>query len=176
MSAAARGAAARRLGRVVLLLTACLLVACGDGRTLPDVEAMHLDGAPFRTSTLRGRPAWLEFWAPWDPASQQRLRDLAGIAKRHPDWSRRLHLVLVAVDCQPSEAREALPAGIADSFQVVVETGEVGRAVGIGGVPATLLVDAQGRYRYLHEGYVEPAVLEGTVESLISGTSGTARE
>lgn len=165
-----------RLPGGLLALCACLLLACGGGRTLPDVEGIHLDGAPFRTSSLRGRPAWLEFWAPWDPASQQRLRELAGIVKRHPDWAQRLHLVLVAVDCQPSEAREAMPVGLSQSFQVVVETGELGRAVGIGGVPATLLVDAQGRYQYLREGYVEPAVLERAVEFLMSGPSGTPTE
>lgn len=171
------GAARRlRFPRALVALFACLLLACGGGRTLPDVEGIHLDGAPFRTSSLRGRPAWLEFWAPWDPASQQRLRDLVGVVKRHPDWAGRLHLVLVAVDCQPSEAREALPAGLSESFQAVVETGELGAAAGIGGVPATLLVDAQGRYQYLREGYVEPAVLEQAVESLMSGISGAGGE
>lgn len=158
------------------MLGVCLFLGCGGGRALPDLQGIHLDGAPFRTSTLRGRPAWLEFWAPWDPASQQRLRDLAAVVKRHPEWPTRLHLVLVAVNCQPSEAREALPPGLVPSFRVVVETGDLGGAVGIGGVPATLLVDAQGRYRYLQEGYVEPAVLEEAVESLISGTSGTKAE
>lgn len=163
----------RRLRALFLLPAVCCLLSCGGGRTLPDAEAIHLDGSPFRTAALRGQAAWFEFWAPWDPASRQRVRDLGEILQRHPDWSGRLRLVLVAVNSQPAEVREALPKGVVESFEVVVETGEFAQAMGVAGLPATLLVGADGRYQHVREGYVEAPVLEGAVEALISGTSGT---
>lgn len=159
-----------------VLVALCLQAGCGGERILPDVEGIHLDGKPFRTSQVRGHDAWFEFWAPWDPASRQRMRDLVEIVERHPDWPRRLRIITVAVNSEPADVRKALPATAGDLFEVVVETGDLAQSIGVATVPATLLVDAQGRYRHLREGYVEAPVLEQAVEALISGTSGTPGE
>lgn len=153
-----------RLAALLLLA----LAACAAGRGMPDLEAVHLDGSPFRTAEVRGRSAWFEFWAPWDPASRQRLAEVRGLLDLHPDWAARLQVITVAVNCQPAEVRQALGPAREDRFRMVVETGDFARDMGVLGVPATLLVDSQGRYRSLREGYVEPAVLERAVADLVA--------
>ncbi len=142
--------------RGVLLLGLLFLAACG-GAKLPDVSGTWLDGSPFRTSDLKGRTVWLEFWAPWDAASLQRLGDLALVHQRHPDWKGRL--VLVAASTTGAEVRQALGRLTGRPLPVILDGGPLGQALGVEMVPATVWVGPEGHYRVLRQGYVEPARL-----------------
>jgi len=156
------------LAGLLLVLSLVLLAGCGP-RTLPEVSGTWLDGSPFKTSDLRGRNLWLEFWAPWDPASLQRLQDLEGVLQRRPEW--RSRLVFVAVSGAAAGVNEALPRTFRRTGRVVLDTGPIGLELGVEMVPTTVWVGSDGQYRVVRQGYVEPARLEQALQPLLGTTA-----
>lgn len=154
----------RRLGNLGLVLVLLALAACGP-KALPEVSATWLDGSPFKTSDLHGRAVWVEFWAPWDAASLQRLQDVVDLHKRHPEW--RTRLVSVAVSGTAAEVKEALARVPGLAFPVVMDTGPLSQALGVEMVPATVWVGPDGSYRVIRQGYVEPSRLEQDLQPLL---------
>jgi thiol-disulfide isomerase/thioredoxin len=118
--------------------------APGDGSPAPDFRVTFFDGTEFRLSDhLRndGRPVFLNLWASWCPPCREEMPDLSEAAVRYPG----VQFVGVAVSDDPGEARSfgeaieaAYPLG-ADS------DGSVDRAYPAPGLPATYVIDGNGR-------------------------------
>ena len=132
---------------------------------------MRLDGSAFSLAELRGQRAWIEVWAPWDPASRQRLQDLEDLVHRHPDWPRRARLLAVAVAVGGGhlEVEEALPRGRDFSWEVVLDRGPVAEALGVNLVPTSLWLEPDGSVHPVREGYVEPGFLERELKARLDG-------
>ena len=149
--------APRRAGFLSALLCLGLASGCGQA-TLPEADSRYLDGRPLATSQLRGQAAWLEFWAPWDPASRQRLLDLRELTRRNPSWAGPARLLLVAVG-KGAEAEAALGAVDGRALPALLDDGALAQALGVTVLPATVWVAPEGRFRVLRQGYVEPRLL-----------------
>jgi len=154
------------VGRLLVLLLLASLVSCAP-QTLPDLQISRLDGTPFRTSELRGRAAWLEFWSPWDPASLQRLQELPGIVQNIPHLREKVALVAVVVAGTPEEAKVALNRFPGLPFTVVLDSGSLGESLGVQVAPTTVWLDPDGRSHRLCQGYVEPESLARKVAPLL---------
>jgi peroxiredoxin len=133
----------------------------------PDFTLRTLGGAPLRLGEQRGRVVLVNFWASWCGPCRQEMPQL----NRLHDAYRSAGLVLlgVNVDDDPQRAAEvAQRQGI--RFPVLLDSDKaVVRRWDLGSMPATVLIDRDGRVRHLHRGWRDglDATYERQIRELI---------
>lgn len=112
----------------------------------PDFSATDLSGRPVSLRSYRGRVVVLDFWASWcDPC----IRLIPDLKALHRDFAGE-GVVLIGVNSDDSEnaLRAAVKAHGIDWPQVWDASGEhdpLGLKYGIYGIPATIIIDKEGR-------------------------------
>lgn len=151
-----------RLPAAIALLLLAVFAGCRPSPA-PEVEVSLLGGQTLSPGALRGRPVWLEFWAPWDPASRQRILDVPRLLEGG-SWE--VVVLAVAVGATAEEVRQLVGPGEFPLFYAVAGLREA-RAFQVEVVPTTVFLDRSGRVVYRREGYVEPQVLRERLRSLV---------
>lgn len=128
---------------LLLLLAPVLLLSCGNGfqsYPAPSFEAPWLDQAgTFSVESHAagdGRPLLINLWASWCGPCREEMPALDQAATNNPDVA----FVGIAVLDREEDAREFLEE-VAVSFPTALDrTGEVAEALGVIGLPVTLIV------------------------------------
>ena len=140
------------------LITLVLLLAAGTaGAALapkaqaPDFTLRSLEGNNMRLAEQRGRVVLVNFWATWCGPCKQEMPHL----NRLYDKYRNSGFVLLGVNVD-EDARQA--AGTASrlgvKFPVLFDADKaVSKLYDLQSMPATVLIDRDGKVRYLHRGY-----------------------
>src|SRR2546428_10339304 len=125
------------------------------GRSLPSFESQTVDGQPFSSRDLVGKPVIVNFFASWCPVCSMELKDLQTL---QPDLRQRgVSVVEVLVDpvetpdtvdaARQQLARNPLP------FPVVMMVPALRDVFGYEGFPATYFVKADGTFSTTLFGY-----------------------
>jgi len=162
-----------------------LLVACAStaprptataatqpAATLSAVDLMTLDGKPTAIrDALGGRPALISLWATWCEACAGEFEPLARLSNRAGSVGA---LVLaVAVGEPRAKVAEFVKTHALSYPQLVDEQFHFADSVGQKRVPATLVVDRDGRVVYAGGVLDEPAL--SALERVITGPSSASR-
>ena len=144
-------------------LTRCclpLLLACGLGSacaavqlstSAPDFTLRSVAGANLRLQEQRGQVVMVNFWATWCPPCRQEMPHLNRIYDKYRASG--FVLLGVNIDDDPRAAAD-LAAKLGVKFPVLLDTDKkVSRAYDMSAMPATLLIDRDGRVRHIHRGY-----------------------
>ena len=137
-----------------LLLAAagtCASAAVQLSSNAPDFTLKSVAGANVRLQEQRGQVVMVNFWATWCGPCRQEMPHL----NRLYDKYRAAGFVLLGVniDDDPRAAAD-LAAKLGLRFPVLLDTDKkVSRAYDMSAMPATLLIDRDGRVRYIHRGY-----------------------
>ena len=132
------------------------------GASLPD-----LDGKPFALREYLGRPTVVNFWATWCAPCVQEMPYLDAIAKNSP----KLGFVGIGIDTAQNIGQ--FVAKIPVSYQLLV-AGHAGIALlrelgnSAGGLPFTLLFDANGSIFDSILGQIEPLDLRQRIDRLVA--------
>lgn len=113
----------------------------------PPLQGTLLDGQTLDLATLRGQPVLVHFWATWCPLCRLGNGTIDAIAHDH-------RVITVALESGgPAELRQLMAAeGL--GFPVLPdETGDLATRWGVPGVPATFVLDPQGRIAFSHVGF-----------------------
>lgn len=154
-----------RHAAMVLAATACLLALppppaarAGSPLTpeiLPDFS-LPVEGKPGEFQTLlalRGRVVLLNFWATWCVPCRREFPALDTLAEELGP----LGLSILAINIEDTEANEAVARFLAEAaptFPVLRDFDlRLAQSLQVPGMPATFLVDRQGRLRWEHSGY-----------------------
>lgn len=137
-------------------------VGVGGGGPLPDLSLPCLgSGRQLRLAALRG-PAVVNLWASWCPPCREELPALQRYADRAAGT---VHVLGVVTMDDPGRAA-GLAADLGVTFPSVTDpTQQVLKALPAKGLPATVLVDANGRIRHVHNG---PPLAEAAVAALVA--------
>lgn len=112
----------------------------------PSLVGHLVDGTPFQLDASRG-PYLVHFWATWCPVCRLEQDSIDAIADNLP-------VVTVATTSGTADELAAYLAEHGLRMPVLVdEDGEIARAWGINGVPATFVIDRAGEIRYAGMGY-----------------------
>jgi len=141
---------------LAMLLTAHLLpataVASGNlvpGQPAPDFSLKNAAGENLRLSEWKGEVVVLAFWADWCGRCSDQLQELARLQKQYGE--RGVRVVAVNIDRDDHPVREAAARSgvlvLHDRDQVVARQYELAN------LPLTVLVDAHGKVRHVHEKY-----------------------
>lgn len=147
--------------RRTLLLLATLLLNAGvataamlePSRAAPDFTLRSVDGPNLRLQEQRGRVVLVNFWASWCGPCRQELPQLTKLYDKYRDAG--FVLLGVNIDNNARTASE-LAGKLGVSFPVLLDTDKtVSKLYDVSTMPLTVVIDRDGRVRYLHRGYRE---------------------
>ena len=125
----------------------------GVGAAAPDFASRSSSGRNVRLSELRGQVVLINFWASWCSPCRQELPLLSKIYTQYRDAG--FTLLAVNVDDDRRDA-EAMLRRLKLSFPTLFDSGKsVAKLYGVDTMPATLVIDRDGRVRYVHRGYYD---------------------
>jgi peroxiredoxin len=119
--------------------------------TAPDFTLRTLDGDKLRLGEQRGRVVLVNFWATWCGPCRQEMPHLNKLYEKYKASG----FVLLGVNVD-DDTRQA--AGVANKlgvkFPVLPDADKrVSRQYDLSAMPSTVLIDRDGKVRYLHRGY-----------------------
>jgi peroxiredoxin len=117
----------------------------------PDFTLKSASGANLRLQEQRGQVVLVNFWATWCGPCRQELPHLNSLYDKYR--SSGFVLLGVNIDDDPRLAT-ALAAKLGLRFPVLLDNDKkVSRVYDMSAMPATLLIDRDGRVRFIHRGY-----------------------
>jgi peroxiredoxin len=143
---------------ILLALTASAFVGAGPatampaiGVAAPDFASKSDSGRNVRLSELRGQVVVINFWASWCNPCRQELPFLNRIYAQYRAAG--FMLLAVNVDDNRKDA-EAMLKRLGLRFPTLFDGSKtVAKLYGVDTMPATLVIDRDGRVRYVHRGY-----------------------
>jgi peroxiredoxin len=116
------------------------------GIAAPEFEAQTLEGQPFKLSELRGKVVLLDFWATWCGPCVAELPAVKKIYEKYKDDG--FTVVGISFDRDAAAAKKFVSERQLSWPQVWAEKGDKGplaNVYGVGGIPATFLIGADGK-------------------------------
>lgn len=116
-----------------------------EPKPLPDIAFADGEGKPLKLSDWKGRVVLINLWATWCAPCRKEMPDLAKLQREL--GSDQFEVVAISVDRKGAEASSAfLTETGADALKLYVEpTTKIVGELQSAGLPATILVDRQGR-------------------------------
>ncbi len=119
----------------------------------PDFTLKRVDGPNLRLQEQRGQVVLVNFWATWCGPCRQEMPHLNRLYDKYRASG--FTLLGVNIDDDPKQAVQTA-ARLGLRFPVLLDADKaVTRLYDLGSMPATVLIDRDGRVRYLHRGYRE---------------------
>jgi peroxiredoxin len=146
------------LRRAVLALAASVLAvlpaaAAEPSGNAPDFTLKSAGGSNLRLQEQRGRVVMINFWATWCGPCRQEMPHLNRLYDKYR--SAGFQLLGVNIDEDPAKA-QGLATKLGLQFPVLFDADKrVSRLYDLNTMPSTVLVDRDGRVRYVHRGYRE---------------------
>jgi len=121
------------------------------GQPAPDFTLRSSEGKNLKLSERRGEVIMVNFWATWCAPCRQEMPQLNVLHDRY----RRNGFTLLAVNVDDNEkAAQDMIRQLGIRFPVLFDTRkQASRQYDVDAMPSTLLIDRDGRVRYLHRGY-----------------------
>ncbi len=141
----------RRLLTGVLLATLAGVCAAAPAAAAPDFTLRTADGKNLRLAEQRGRVVLVNFWATWCAPCRQEMPLLNQLYQKYQGSG--FTLLGVNVD---EDSRNAinLATKLGVSFPVLLDADKaVSKRYDLSSMPSTLLIDRDGKVRYVHRGY-----------------------
>jgi peroxiredoxin len=141
-----------------LLAVAALAVAVGGAGAAvtpsagaPDFTLPSLDGPNLRLQEQRGHVVMINFWATWCGPCRVEMPHLSRLYEKYRGSG--FTVLAVNIDEDPHKAA-SLAKQLGMKFPVLLDREKkVSRLYDLSTMPSTVLVDRDGRVRYVHRGY-----------------------
>jgi len=151
-----------------LVWLVAFLMICGLGfsqettlvknRPLPSIDIKDVKGNPFNTSKIEndGKPIIISFWATW---CKPCIKELTTIADVYADWQEQTGVKLYAVSIDDARS-SALVAPLVngkdwDYIVLLDQNGDFKRAMNVGPVPQTFVLNAKREIVWQHTSFAE---------------------
>jgi len=120
-------------------------IAKGDA---PPLHGLLLDGKTYVLATKPAQAVLVHFWASWCPICRTEQGSIESLARDNPN------VISVAMQSGNSNAVQQYMREQAVSFPVINDAdGQISARWGVQAVPASFIIDKNGRIRYVEIGY-----------------------
>lgn len=145
--------------KVVLFLIIATFTIASFAQDVPSVQIKDIKGKTVNTKSIisnNGKPVLVSFWATW---CKPCIKELNAFNEEYADWAEEtgVKIIIVSVDNARSESSVA-PFVNAKSwdFDVYLDpNGDFKRAMNVGDIPHTFLIDGKGKIVWQHKTYLE---------------------
>ena len=147
----------KRITILVLCLSGFfLLPQCGKEEKsstglAPDFTLQTLDGHEITLSQLKGRVVLLDFWATWCGPCRESIPHLIQLYQDY--HGNGLELVGMDLDKGDVETVRRFVQSANIPYPIIVTPDDVARSYKVSGIPATILIDKEGRIRERMAGF-----------------------
>ena len=152
-SLASVGRTSRMLLCAGLAFIACASVeAIAPTAAAPDFTLRTMNGPNMRLAEQRGRVVMVNFWATWCGPCRQEMPHLNRLYEKY----RASGFVLMGVNVDDDTRNAAeLATKLGLKFPVLLDTDKgVSKLYDLSTMPSTVLIDRDGKVRYVHRGYL----------------------
>lgn len=139
-----------------MLFFACMAQSEQKPRSIPSVDLKSLEGKTINTASLNnnGKPFVLDFWATW---CKPCVNELNAINEVYADWQKETGVKIIAIsidDARTAANVKPFVNGKGWEYEIYIDqNGDLKRALNIGMVPYTFLVNGKGEIVSVHTGY-----------------------
>lgn len=145
-------AASRRAAWLAMLAAGTAMAAIAPSSTAPDFTLHTMNGPNMRLQEQRGKVVMINFWATWCGPCRQEMPHLDRLYDKYK--SSGFVLMGINVDDDTRNAA-AVAAKLGVRFPVLLDTDkQVSRLYDLSTMPSTVIVDRDGKVRYVHRGYL----------------------
>lgn len=145
-------AASRRAAWLAALAAGTAMAAIAPSSTAPDFTLHTMNGPNMRLQEQRGKVVMINFWATWCGPCRQEMPHLDRLYDKYK--SSGFVLMGINVDDDTRNAA-AVAAKLGVRFPVLLDTDkQVSRLYDLSTMPSTVIVDRDGKVRYVHRGYL----------------------
>ena len=118
----------------------------------PDFSLHAMTGPSMRLKDQRGRVVMVNFWATWCAPCQQEMPHLNRLYQKY----RSSGFVLLGVNVDDDSSKAAdVAAKLGITFPVLLDADKsVSKLYDLSTMPSTVLIDRDGKVRYVHRGYL----------------------
>jgi peroxiredoxin len=140
-------------------------VGIAVGNLAPDFVLPSPQGADIRLSEFRGRPVWINFWAPWCPACRTEMPRI----ERMYQANREAGLVVLGVAVQDSpESVVAFASEVGATYPIAIDAdGRVAATYGGFALPVHYWIDCDGIVRDWAFGELPPDLLAASLDRIL---------
>ena len=139
------------LAALLLLAAPHAVPAIAPASSAPDFTLRTMEGPNLRLNEQRGHVVLVNFWATWCGPCRQEMPHLNRLFEKYRASG--FVLLGVNVDDDPRNAAE-VAAKLGVKFPMLLDTDrKVSHLYDLSSMPSTLLIDRDGKVRYLHRGY-----------------------
>lgn len=138
-------------GSALTVCSGLSLSAIAPSATAPDFTLRSMNGPNLRLQEQRGRVVMVNFWATWCGPCRQEMPHLNRLYEKY----RASGFVLIGVNVDDDVRKAAdVAAKLGVNFPVLLDTDKkVSRQYDLSTMPSTVLIDRDGRVKYVHLGY-----------------------
>ena len=139
-------------GTALGLVASAARPALAPSAAAPDFTLHAMDGPNLRLKEQRGRVVMVNFWATWCGPCRQEMPQLNRLYEKYRASG--FQLLGVNVDDDTKKAAE-VAAKLGVTFPVLLDTDKtVSKLYDLSTMPSTVIIDRDGKVRYLHRGYL----------------------
>jgi peroxiredoxin len=126
--------------------------AIAPASAAPDFTLHTMKGPNLRLQEQRGRVVMVNFWATWCGPCRQEMPQLNRLYEKY----RASGFVLLGVNVDDDASKAAdVAAKLGVTFPVLLDTDKaVSRLYDLSTMPSTVIIDRDGKVRYVHRGYL----------------------
>jgi peroxiredoxin len=136
----------------MLFVASAAIPAIAPAAAAPDFTLRTMSGPNMRLAEQRGRVVMVNFWATWCGPCRQEMPQLDRLYQKYKSSG----FVLLGVNVDDDTQKAADVAGkLGVSFPVLLDTDKaVSKLYDLSTMPSTVLIDRDGKVRYVHRGYL----------------------
>jgi peroxiredoxin len=141
-------------------------------KTAPDFTLTDAKGAPVKLSAYKGRVVLLDFWATWCTGCKVEIPWYVEFQSKYKKNG--LSALGVSMDDDGWKSVKPFLQQHKINYPTVIGNWDMGDRFGFSSMPATLLIDRDGRIADLHVGMVDKAAFENEIQTLLKESAKSA--